>query len=121
MQLLLLACLITALSAVLPVRIPARTLSSSKPKPHTTGRELALRLRDLVPRGHAKNVKVFRDGTVEAVRQATLTPTVECPAMPFTAMAMVWDQHGRGALSARVQAGQDQNTLGESATLEDES
>ncbi len=121
MQLLLLACLITALSVVLPVRIPARTLSASKPKPHTTGRELSLRLGDLVPKGHAEDVKVSRDGTVEALRQATLVPTVECPAMPFTAMALVWDQHGKGALSARVQAGQDQNTLGESATLEDES
>ena len=121
MQLLLLASLITALSAVLPARIPARPLSSAKLKPHTTGRELGLRLGDLVPKGHEKDVRVSKDGTVEALRKETLAPTVQCPSMPYTAMALVWDQNGKGEVSAQVESGQDQANLDMPGQVGDES
>ncbi|HLB77372.1 MAG TPA: hypothetical protein VJO72_10085, partial [Candidatus Dormibacteraeota bacterium] len=114
-QLFLLACLITALSVVLPVKLPARPLS--KGMPHTTGKEVLLRPGDLVPRGQAKKLQAFKDGTVKALRKMTLDPTVTCPDMPFTAMALVWDQHGKGALSAQVQVGQDQIGLGRPSSL----
>lgn len=117
----MLACLITALSVVLPVRIPARTLSGARLKPHTTGREIGLRLSDLVRKGQAKKLQIFSDGAVQALRQETLAPTVACPSMPFTAMALVWDQHGKGGVSARVEVGQDQARFGAPALLEDES
>src|SRR5439155_1682084 len=116
-QLFMLASLITALSVVLPARIPARPLSSGKLMPHTTGREVGLRLGDLVPKGQAKKTQLFGDGAVKALRKETLAPTVACPSMPFTAMALVWDQQGKGALSAQVQVGQTQVGMGRPSTL----
>jgi len=116
-----LACLITALSVVLPARIPARPLSGANLKPHTTGREVGIRLGDLVPKGQEKDVKVSRDGTVESLRKETLAPTVTCPSMPFTAMALVWDQNGKGEVSAQVESGQDQAHLDMPGQVSDES
>jgi hypothetical protein len=118
LQLSLLAGLITALSIVLPVPLPARTIKTAGPR--TTGREVAIRLDDLLPKGHRKDFKVGSDGTVKALRKETLDAAVTCPAMPFTAMAMVWEQHGKGPLSARVEVGQDAATKGMSAQLEAE-
>jgi len=117
-RVVLVGCLTTALSVVLPIRIPARTLG---PMPHTAGREVAIRLSDLVPRGQEKGLRVFGDGAVQAARRMTLAPAVTCPSMPFTALGLVWDQQGRGALAAHIQVGPNPRSFGPSAALDDES